>query len=278
MSDPLHSTTTIGSEFSAKMDLDPPEGRAVKFAYLDGVAGIEGIRRLRSRARDELALRPGSRVLDVGSGLGEVARDLAQLVQPGGRVVALDRSTEITAAAAARHDGGPVEYVVGDAGALDFPSDSFDAARAERVLQHLPDPDLAIREMVRVVQPGGRICLVDTDWSSLTADGVPQPLFDDMSAFVRNYAPGRDNRMGLSLRRRLIAAGGRSVHAEPFVVATSDVRTAAELVMIFDPPRAGSLGLIAPELAPAWATAVAEAVERDELLVALTIWVVSGRV
>jgi SAM-dependent methyltransferase len=273
-------TTSNGphSAFSDGMDSDPPELREEKLAYLDGAARIPGIQRLRGYARRQLGLAAGSRVLDAGSGLGEVARDLAGLVQPGGAVVALDRSADVTAAASARHDGGPVDYVVGDLERLDFPDDSFDAARTERALQHMPDPDRAIAEMVRVVKPGGRICLIDTDWSSLTADGLRPGLIRETLDFAHGLMPGRDDAIGLSLRRRLMRAGGRAVRAEPFTIATSDVRTAAELVPIFDPARAASIGVIPPRLLPAWESSLAEAVSRDELLVALTIWVVAGEV
>lgn len=60
--------------------------------------------------------------------------------------------------------------LIGDALALDEPDDSFDAARCERVLQWVSDPAAAVAELTRVVRPGGRICLIDTDWSTLRLD------------------------------------------------------------------------------------------------------------
>ena len=63
-----------------------------------------------------------------------------------------------------------MRFTVGDAGSLDEPDGSFDAARSERTLQWLVDPAAAVREMVRVVRPGGRISLIDTDWSTFTID------------------------------------------------------------------------------------------------------------
>ncbi|MFJ9999762.1 methyltransferase domain-containing protein [Streptomyces werraensis] len=73
--------------------------------------------------------------------------------------------------ASSRHDGTPVDYAVGDISSLDAPDGHYDGVRCERVLQHLPDPDAAIRELIRVTRPGGRVCVLDTDWPSCAWDG-----------------------------------------------------------------------------------------------------------
>ena len=63
-----------------------------------------------------------------------------------------------------------LRFTVGDACSLDEPDDSFDAARSERTLQWLADPAAAVAEMVRVVRPGGRVSLIDTDGLTFTID------------------------------------------------------------------------------------------------------------
>ncbi len=63
-----------------------------------------------------------------------------------------------------------MRFSVGDALALDEPDHSFDAARSERTLQWLTDPQAAVDELARVLRPGGRISLIDTDWSTLRLD------------------------------------------------------------------------------------------------------------
>ena len=63
-----------------------------------------------------------------------------------------------------------VRFTVGDARSLDEPDGSFDVVRSERTLQWLADPTAAVAEMVRVVRSGGRISLIDTDWSTFTID------------------------------------------------------------------------------------------------------------
>ena len=75
-----------------------------------------------------------------------------------------------------------MRFSVGDAHALDEPDDAFDAVRSERTLQWLADPAAAVAEMVRVVRPGGRVSLIDTDWSTFTID-----VGDDaLAALVRD--------------------------------------------------------------------------------------------
>ncbi|GAA1476141.1 methyltransferase domain-containing protein [Nocardioides aestuarii] len=95
-------------------------------------------------------LRPGDRLLDVGSGPGTITADLAGLV---GEVVALEATEEAAALTAAELDRRGVTNattVVGDVHALDLQDDGFDVVHAHQVLQHVADPVGALREMARV--------------------------------------------------------------------------------------------------------------------------------
>lgn len=138
---------------------------------------------LRAWERLGLGLTAGERLLDVGCGLGEAARDLARDLGPDGEVVGIDASTAMLDVARRRSDGAacPMRFRVGDALALDQPTGSFDAARAERLLQWLSDPAAAVYELARVVRPSGRLSLIDTDWSTFRLDVGD----DDIDAGVR---------------------------------------------------------------------------------------------
>ena len=108
-------------------------------------------------------LTPGLDVLDVGSGPGTITLDIATRVRPGS-VVGLDASADvcIQASTLARDsDVLNVDFVAGDAYALDFPDDSFDIVHAHQVLQHVGDPVAVLREMRRVVKPGGIVAARD---------------------------------------------------------------------------------------------------------------------
>src|SRR5262245_4014546 len=138
------------------------------FSDVDASGQAEKARRYLSAAADRaaemrregyhrLGVTDGWSILDVGCGLGEVCADLAELVGPTGRVVGIDASEALIAHARERWGASRIEFDVGDAEALEFEDATFDAVRAERVVQHLGDPATAIAEMARVVRPGGGV-------------------------------------------------------------------------------------------------------------------------
>lgn len=262
----------------ADVDQLPAPFIAQVLGALEGMAAHPEIQRVRRAARDALDPRPGLRVLDAGCGVGEVARGLAADVAPSGEVVALDRSTVTVARARGQHDGSAVRYVTGDVEALDFADDSFDAVRCERVLQHLADPDAAVAELVRVTRPGGRICLIDTDWESLTIDGLPRDLIATVREHLYNHLIPHHRDAGRTLRRRLVRAGVADVSATPVTCTFTDVESAAVVLPMFNPQAMAELGILPEALHAMWTAAIESAQARGELLAALTIWVAAGTV
>ena len=118
-----------------------------------------------------LEIGSGQRVLDIGCGSGVIARDVARRVQPNGRVVGIDSSPALIAAAreltTATDGATSITFREGDCRALPLADDSFDVVIAATVLTHVPDGHRAILEMARVVRPGGRVGVFDFD-----GDGV----------------------------------------------------------------------------------------------------------
>jgi ubiquinone/menaquinone biosynthesis C-methylase UbiE len=107
--------------------------------------------------------RAGDRVLDVAAGPGTVAIQAARRVGPQGRVVATDLTPEWADVIAERYVEAGVENIefrAMGAEALDFPDDSFDVAYCQFGLMFVPDPVQALREMRRVLKPGGRLGVV----------------------------------------------------------------------------------------------------------------------
>jgi ubiquinone/menaquinone biosynthesis C-methylase UbiE len=104
------------------------------------------------------ALRPGLRVLDVACGTGLVARLAAEAVGVDGRVAALDLNPGMLAVASELPtvEGAAIEWVEGNAQALPFAEASFDVVCCQLGLQFFPDREGALREMKRVLVPGGR--------------------------------------------------------------------------------------------------------------------------
>src|SRR5207248_3148605 len=108
---------------------------------------------------DRLDPRPGERILDVACGTGAATRLLAERVGPTGQVVGLDVNAGMLAAARAAVTNPVVEWHEANAQALPFADGAFDAILCQLGLQFFPDRPLALREMRRVLAPGGRLAL-----------------------------------------------------------------------------------------------------------------------
>jgi SAM-dependent methyltransferase len=261
----------------ATPDALPPDVHAMLLRALDAMAGHPEIHRVRRAALDALRPAPGQCLLDAGCGLGEVARGLATDVGPTGQVVALDVSAATVAAAQARHDAGNVRYLVGDVAALNFPDATFDGVRSERVLQHVREPDAVIGELIRVTRPGGRVCLVDTDWDSLAFDGVPEDLVAAVIGHVNERVMRHDGRrMGRTLRGRLVRAGLLDLSVTAVSCVFGDPDSAAAVLPMANPRVPPEAGFFPADARQPWFAAVDDAGRRGDFLAVLTIWVVAG--
>lgn len=137
----------------------------------------------RARVLDLLAPALGERVLDVGVGPGLLAYDLARLVGEAGEMVGLDLSPAMVAVAAERLAHLPQARVMaGDATALDLPDARFDAAVSTQVYEYVADMPRALKELRRVLKPGGRALILDTDWRSIVWHASDTALMDRVLA------------------------------------------------------------------------------------------------
>jgi len=167
------------SRWRSYRDVDAAADPASLADQLDDLASVPFVAAEKRRSLQLLELASGAAVLDVGCGTGPELLALAEIVGPEGRVVGLERSAALLAAASRRGPaaGGRVQLIHGDASALPFAAGEFDASRADRTLQHVDRPDLALREMVRVTRPGGRVVVTESRWG-LVAPELDQALTD----------------------------------------------------------------------------------------------------
>jgi demethylmenaquinone methyltransferase / 2-methoxy-6-polyprenyl-1,4-benzoquinol methylase len=185
----------------------------------------------RQRAAELAALRPGACALDVATGTGDLAIELARRLGGEGEVVAVDFSERMLELARAKAVGMPIRYLLANALTLPFGDDEFDAATVGFGARNFADLDRGLREMVRVVRPGGRVVVLEIT----TPRGVPLSTFfglwfdhavpalgrvaGDAQAYsylpssVRRFPPAEELagamwRCGLSDIRYLLTAGG----------------------------------------------------------------------
>jgi SAM-dependent methyltransferase len=191
------------------------EAVAMSYPFADRVAEDERLfaqgqmfdpltRRLLERA----GLVSGMRVLDLGSGAGNVARLAAELVGPHGAVVGVERDPAAVELARRRTDARNVEFRVGDVQTLDGIEHGFDAVIGRLVLMYLADPVAALRRAASRLRPGGLICVHEADLAYLPASPLT-PCWAEMHGhFLAALEKASiERRMGLTLFTTFRVAG-----------------------------------------------------------------------
>ncbi len=229
------------------LEFDEQTSRRVESTYLTA-----DVVRQRRHVRETLAPRLGERVLDLGSGPGFLAVEIAEEVGPDGEVCGIDPATSMLAMAGER-SGALVEYRRASADRIPYPDGKFDAVVSTQVFEYVEDVPGALAEVRRVLRPGGRVLLVDTDWDSIVwrspDDGVTERM---LLAFEQHLV---DARLPRKLPAVLAAAGFRDVRTSvlPMLnVGYSPDTFSAGLLALMTTFVVGRNGITADE-AEAWA-------------------------
>jgi len=139
---------------------DGPQGAMLAACSLLSLHTTFGERLFRARKFD---LRGARRILDVGSGAGQIAKHLLKYADPTADLTCSDLSCEMLRRARNRLKSDRPRFVVADLTQLPFADGAFDCVTCGYVLEHVPDPRLGLQEISRVLQPGGRLLLLTTE-------------------------------------------------------------------------------------------------------------------
>lgn len=160
---------------------------------------------------DQAGISTGMKVLDVGSGPGDVAMLLAERVGAGGAVVGveIDPATLDIARARTRVAGYEnVSFVAGDINSVEL-DDDFDAIVGRLILIHLREPAATLRSLVRHLRPGGLVAFQDADFTPPVVSIPPSRLSEQLDAWVKEAfrRAGLEMQMGLKLYHLFLEAG-----------------------------------------------------------------------
>lgn len=256
---------------SVDQSVDP----AARLRFLDAEGAKPAMRAAKLRSFEQLRLRTGASVLDVGCGSGDDARTLAETVGPAGKVVAIDVDPVMLAEAGRRSAAGLVEFRLCNVYELDYPDAAFDAARAERTFLHLAEPERALAQMARVVRPGGRVVVLDRDIETRTIDAGDRAVTRRILHFWCDRFLG--GWIGRCLPRLFREASLLEVTVEPFTVVDTDF---ASFEVQYNLTRivrqAEAAGAITADEVASWLADVKERAGRGSFFSSMTNFVVSG--
>lgn len=230
---------------------------------LERLYRTESMTRRRAFVRERLGLDAGDTVLSIGTGPGFEPRGFARVVGEGGRVVGVDASLAMLAASRDRCSGFPqVAFQVGDATDLPVDDGAIGKAAAVQVYEYVTDVDAAVAELYRVLAPGGRAVVFDSDWGSLTYD------VDDQKRSRRVLGAYDDHclhpRIALTLRSTLERADFEVIDVDAFTHVETVPGGVGEQMASFVADFAAARSEIPEAVVDAWMADIDERIERDE--------------
>lgn len=268
----------MGDEYLASgfSDVDARGDAAAYGQCLSLLDSLPYFRRTKERSYELLRLSAGMTILDVGCGIGDDALRMAERVAPGGKVVGVDASARMIAAARVRLAAHPqVELHRADARRLPFRDASFARCRVDRTLQHIRRPGQVLQEMVRALKPGGLLLAYDNDWGTFSLSGSDDECTRIMETLWGDSFANRW--IGRYLKRYFREAGLAEVAAVPSVCVLDDFALADRVYNLRQTAeRAVAGGRVPPARAAGWLADLEEQSRAGVFLCSLTAFTVVG--
>ena len=246
--------------------------------YLDATRAMDFYQEIKRRSYDLLDLHDGDRFLDLGCGTGDDVVALAARVGPTGRAVGVDFSATMIAEAERRRPGRAqnIAFQQGDAHHLDFPDNTFDGCRAERLLQHAAEPQTVLAEMARVAKPGARIVVWESDLDMLVFDAPDRATSRTMARYICDGF--KNGAIGKEVYRRFQEAGLTDVQTVCLSRALTDFAlTESAFDLRASARKAAVEGLVTETAAADWIASLAAAAASGRFIGAVAGFLTNGR-
>jgi ubiquinone/menaquinone biosynthesis C-methylase UbiE len=197
----------------------PDTSPAFFIAFLEFLDNHQPIKTVRNQSNQSLNISAGHKVLDLGCGIGGATLSIAEITGPTGLAAGVDISAAMIEYAALRTaNRREIEFRLGDACSVPYADGFFDVVRSERLFLYLPDRPSAIKEMMRVVKTGGRVCLLDTDIDSTGVYSKNPLRMRKMTSLVAASMPNPNS--GRELPALAREAGLKDLKTEVYAAST----------------------------------------------------------
>jgi ubiquinone/menaquinone biosynthesis C-methylase UbiE len=228
---------------------------------------------------DVLAPAPGERLFEAGCGSGLLCRQVAPAIAPNGRVTGLDISPGLTRIAQkiAGEAGlaNRIQWCSGKAEALPFPDACFDKALAARLLLHVSDPENILKEMRRVLRPGGKLVAMDWDFDTVVVDYENRDLTRRILHWRCDHYGG-NNWSGRQLWKQLVASGFSALKMVPVVSVASREQDSLTLSLIRAAQLTRDGGAITPDEHDSWVGELKSGMADGHYFASIVYFIVSG--
>lgn len=239
---------------------------------------LQSYQQYKHKTFEQMHLFAQASVLEVGCGTGEDAIALAELVGSQGKVTAVDRSHAMLNQAIANtsHLNLPIEFVLADAQQLPLTDNTFDAARVDRTLQHIAQPERVIAEMVRVVRPGGWVVAMEPDWGTFTVDSSQRSLTRQLlDLWCDNFPSGW---VGRQLFRYFHQTGLTEVQVNPVTIVFTQFDLADQvLALVQTAHRAEASDIASQSDIRTWLHELQQFDQSQQFFCSFTAFIVSGK-
>jgi len=260
--------------------VDSSQNPGVFFSCLNTLSSLPYFQDYKEKSFKLLNPKNGSKILEIGCGLGQDASAVSQMVGEQGFVVAADASLKMVQAACKCHvETEYVRFCLADACRLPFRDEVFDGARADRVLQHLFDPGKAIAETVRTIKDKGRLVAYEPDWGTF---------------IINSFSPGQEEICRIMTRlfgdtfpcgligRRLPGLfreeGLEEIRIEGRTFFTEDLNIAIQVFdLVNNAHRADRMGFVSGSQADGWLEGLMKADKQGRFFCSYTGFLVSGQ-